>query len=290
MKKNNIFWQYLFAIIIIGLIFFWSDFSKTNSDFLEITVFDVGQGDAILIQTPDNQQILIDGGPNKQIIDKLGEVLPFWDRSIDILILTHPHADHLTGLLEVLDRYSVGQIITTNIEYDSSEYKEWQDYIKNNQEKVVYVNGEQVIKSDKFNLEIIFPNKKYLDNSQENINNTSVISKVKFGNFSMLFTGDAECEEQDQLLNFDIDVDVLKVPHQGAEDSACENFLKSTSPEIAVISVGKNNQFGHPHQSHLELLNDLIPDRDGQEIFRTDQDSDIHIYSDQNSYWIQTAK
>ncbi|MFC1656798.1 ComEC/Rec2 family competence protein [Patescibacteria group bacterium] len=290
MNKFAKYRRYIFGISFVFIIIFWIDFSKINHGLLKISIFDVGQGDAILIQTPNNQQILIDGGPSKSIIDKLGDELPFWDRNIDMLISTHPHADHLSGLLEVTDRYSIDQIMTLDIDYDSGEFEAWKDYLDEFSGDIIYANFGQEIQADDFVMKIIFPSKEYLQIKQDNINNLSIILKIQYNDFSMLFTGDAECEEQIQILDQDINIDVLKVPHQGSRDAGCEEFLKKTSPEKAIISVAQDNQFGHPHTEHLELLHKLIPDRPDQEIYRTDKNGDIHIYSDKNKYWIETDK
>jgi len=283
-------WQILIIIILIVMVFLWTGYQKSTHGLLKISVFDIGQGDAILIQTPNNQQILIDGGPNQTIINNLGGELPFWDRNIDMLVSTHPHADHISGLIEVLDRYNVDQIMTLDTDYDSAEYQVWKDYLEQFSGEIVYANAGQQIKVDDFKLNVIFPDQEYLQIKQDNINNLSIILKIEYGEFSMLFTGDAECKEQMQFLDQDIDIDVLKVPHQGAKDGGCKEFLQATTPEKAIISVGRNNQFGHPHKEHLDLLSDLIPDKEGQEIFRTDKNGDIHIYSDRNTYWIETEK
>ncbi|MFH1749876.1 MAG: MBL fold metallo-hydrolase [bacterium] len=290
-RKSEVkIWQILVIIILIVIVFLWTGYQKSTHGLLKISVFDIGQGDAILIQTPNNQQILIDGGPGKSIIDKLGDELSFWDRNIDMIISTHPHADHLSGLIEVLNRYKVDQIMTLDTDYDSAEYRAWKDYLEQFSGNIVYANTGQEIEVLDFIFEVIFPDQEYLQIKQDNINNSSIILKIEYGNFSMLFTGDAECKEQMQFLDQDIDIDVLKVPHQGAKDGGCKEFLQATTPEKAIISVGRDNQFGHPHKEHLDLLSDLIPDREGREIFRTDKDGDIFIFSDKDKYWIETDK
>lgn len=283
-------WQILIIIILIIIVFLWNGYQKSTHGLLKISVFDIGQGDAILIRTPNNQQILIDGGPSHAIINKLGDELPFWNRSIDMLVSTHPHADHLSGLIEVLDRYKVDQIMTLDTDYDSAEYQIWKDYLEQFSGEIVYANAGQEIEVGDFKLKVIFPNKEYLQIKQDNINNLSIILKIEYGDFSMLFTGDAECKEQMQFLDQDIDIDVLKVPHQGAKDGGCKEFMQATTPEKAIISVGQNNQFGHPHPDHLQLLRDFVPDRKGQEIFRTDKDGDVFIFSNKDKYWIETEK
>ena len=284
-------WQVLIGIFLIISFGIWTYYTKGTHGLLKITVFDVGQGDAIFVRTPSDLQILIDGGPDNTIIQKLSQELPFWDRNIDLIILTHPHADHLRGLLKVIERYRIDQIMITDFEYDSSEFAVWQNFLEEYEGNLIYAKkGQSIETENELKLEILYPDIKFADNPTENPNNTSIILKIEYGKFSMLFTGDAECEEQEKLLSQDLDIEVLKVPHQGAKDAGCEDFLKATSPAIAVISVGADNQFGHPHREHLELLTELIPDKKGQEIFRTDQDGDVRIFSDKQIYWIKTEK
>lgn len=284
-------WQILVGIILIISFGFWTYYTKSTHGLLKITVFDVGQGDAILIRTPSDLQVLIDGGPDNTIIQKLSQELPFWDRNLDLIVLTHPHADHLSGLLEVAERYKIDQIMITDFEYSSAEFRAWQDFLEKFQENLIYAKAGQKIKLESgLEIEILYPEVEFAEKDIDNPNNTSIVFRVDYGYFSMLFTGDAECEEQEKILGQDLDIEVLKVPHQGAKDAACEEFIKSTNPNLAIISVGADNQFGHPHIEHLGLLTEFIPDQFGQEIFRTDQNGDISIFSDQQNYWIKTEK
>lgn len=286
-------WQIIVGIVLIVSFGFWTNYTKSTHGLLKIAVFDVGQGDAIFIRTPEDLQILIDGGPDEGIIDKLSGELPFWDRTLDLLILTHPHADHLSGLLEVVERYEVEQIMLTDFEYSSSEFAAWKEFLKTYKGNLIYAKrGQSIEVGNGFKLDVLYPDIKFAENPIGNPNNTSIILKLEYGKFSMLFTGDAECEEQDKILSLgnNLDIEVLKVPHQGSKDAGCENFLQATSLAVAVISVGGDNQFGHPHQEHLELLNEFIPDQKGQEIFRTDQNGDVRIFSDKKNYWIKTEK
>ena len=282
-----------FIHFILGLLFFlnilaWiAVYDLTRPQFLEVSFFDVGQGDAIFIETPQRHQILIDGGPDSKILEKLGENLPFWDRTIDLIILTHPEADHLAGLLEVLKRYKVENILWTGVLRDTAEFKEWQGLIE--EEKIkegtkikIAQAGQKIICSGcllEQYVEILSPLENLEGKEFKDSNNTSIIGRLVFGENSFLFTGDIYKSVEKKLIEngANIHSDVLKISHHGSKTSSTEEFIKEVSPEIAVISVGKN-KYGHPYQETLETLTKY-----GIKILRTDLDSDIKIICDSQS-------
>ena len=251
---------------------------------LRVTFFDVGQGDSIFIETPYRQQIVIDGGPSSAILEKLGQKMPFWDRTIDLIILTHPEKDHLTGLLDVLKRYKVENILWTGVVRDTAEYKEWEKLIKEEGAKIFLTpltpDVERRLTSG-VELEILSP----LDNLEGKIlkdsNDTSIVAKLIFGRVSFLFTGDITKSVEKELVDrgADIDSDVLKAAHHGSKTSTSKEFVAAVSPEIAVIQAGRNNSYGHPRQETLDTLAEY-----GIKIFRTDIDGDIKIISNGTTY------
>lgn len=244
---------------------------------LEVHFFAVGQGDAILIETPGRHQILIDGGPNSTILEKLGKEMPFWDRTIDLIILTHPEYDHLSGLNEVLRRYEVENVLWTGIQRETAEYNEWLDLINKEKANIILAKAGQQIKAENVIFYIIYPFESLEDKIFKDSNNTSIITRLLFGKITFLFAGDnyekTETEVLEKLIN--IDSDVFKVSHHGSKTSNSEEFISKISPEIAVISVGKDNSYGHPHQ---EVLDTLL--KYGIKVLRTDMDGDIEIISD----------
>jgi len=249
----------------------------SQSPSLEVNFFDVGQGDAIFIETAQGQQILIDGGPGNVILEKLAKELPFWDRTIDLIILTHPELDHLSGLIEVLKNYQVENILWTGVVRETAVYQEWEKAIKAEGAKIFIARAGQKIISGKSILEILCPFDEIEEEIFKDSNNTSIVAKLVFGNTSFLFTGDIGKSQEKEIISRgeDIDSDVLKVPHHGSKTSSSEEFIRGVSPEIAIISVGKDNKYGHPHQEVLDILNKY-----GINVLRTDRDGDIKIFSD----------
>ena len=272
------------AFVILGILFFlnilaWiAVYDLSKPQFLEVTFFDVGQGDAIFIETPKLHQILIDGGPDSVILEKLGGKMPFWDRSIDLVILTHPEHDHLAGLLEVLKRYKIETILWTGIIRNTSEYKEWLNLIQEEGAKIKISQASQKIKlTENIYLDILSPFENLEGQEFKNSNNTSIVSRLNFGEASFLFTGDIFKSVERKLIEKDIflDSDILKVGHHGSKTSTSEEFLAEVTPEVAIISVSKDNRYGHPHQETLETLKKY-----GIRVLRTDGEGDIKIISD----------
>jgi len=275
----------ILAVLFLANLFAWAavyDLSRVRE--LEVDFFDVGQGDSIFIETPYRQQIVIDGGPSSAILEKLGQKMPFWDRTIDLIILTHPEKDHLTGLLDVLKRYKVENILWTGVVRDTAEYKEWEKLIKEEGAKIFLTpltpDVERRLTSG-VELEILSP----LDNLEGKIlkdsNDTSIVAKLIFGRVSFLFTGDITKSVEKELVDrgADIDSDVLKAAHHGSKTSTSKEFVAAVSPEIAVIQAGRNNSYGHPRQETLDTLAEY-----GIKIFRTDIDGDIKIISNGTTY------
>ena len=272
-----------FSLVILSLllalnILAWIvvfDLSKIQP--LEVVFFDVGQGDSIFIETPKKQQILIDGGPGSAILEKLGTEMPFYDNTLDLIILTHPEKDHLTGLISVLKRYKVENILWTGVKRDTLEFKEWERKILEEKASIKIAQAGQKIFAAKAVLEILYPFENLAGQEFKDSNETSIVSRLVFGENSFLFTGDIRKSEEKALLEqrANLDSDVLKVAHHGSKTSNSKEFIEKVSPEIAVISLGKENSYGHPHQEVLDILEDY-----GIKILRTDQHGNIKIISD----------
>ncbi|MFH0906738.1 MAG: MBL fold metallo-hydrolase [bacterium] len=266
--------HFLILVILFSSTFFvWSVvFEHTSDNLLEVYFFDVGQGDSIFIETPSNKQILIDGGPDKMVLEKLNQTMPLYDRTIDLVILTHPDADHITGLIDVIDYYSIGQILTSGFELDTAVYKEWQDLIKLKNIPVTIVQaGQKIILEKDVIIEILWPDQSLVKNA----NNSSVVGRLVYGDSEFLLTGDIEKEVESRLIEqgWNLDSDVLKVGHHGSKTSNSFNFIKAVNPKISVISVGEDNKYGHPNNEILEILKNSV-------IYRTDKDGDIEISAD----------
>jgi len=286
LRKDKNFIFGIFGILFLLNILAWlAVYDLSRSHFLEVNFFDVGQGDAIFIETPERHQILIDGGPDSTILEKLAKEMPFWDRTIDLIILTHPDTDHLRGLIEVLKKYKVENILWTGVVKDTSGYKEWLNSIQNEKAIIKIAQAGQRIITSRTVLDILYPFENLAGQEVKNINDTSIVAKLAFGGISFLFTGDIYESVERKLAESgtNLDSNILKVAHQGSKTSNSEEFIKRVSPEIAVISVGKNNRYGHPHQAVLDIL-----ERYGITVFRTDTDGDIKIISDGRELRLKT--
>jgi len=275
--KNKTF--KILALLFVILILTWAwVFIKEQQEFLEVDFFYVGQGDSIFIETPKGKQVLIDGGPDSTILEKLGKELPFWDRYIDLIILTHPEHDHINGLIEVIKRYRIGGILTNGIVRNTAEYKEWIKIIqkKNIPVYIAQAGGFIDLGSD-VKLFILYPFESLEGQIVKKVNNTSIVAQLVYKDFEILLTGDIEKKIEAKLVKSGISLksDILKVSHHGSKTSSIKDFIEAVNPLVAIIQSGRDNPYGHPYQSVLERLslNNIA-------IFRTDQDGDIKILTD----------
>ena len=212
--------------------------------------------------------------------------MPFYDRTIDLLILTHPDADHITGLIEVLNYYQVGHILTSGLKKDTTVYQRWRNLIEErNIPLTIAQTGQRVILQEGIVLKVLWPKQSLIKSLSKNTNNVSIVGQLVYGQTEFLLTGDIEKEIEQRLLNQDWDLtsDILKVPHHGSKTSSGYNFIKAVNPQIAVISVGLNNRYKHPHAAVLERLKNLL-------IYRTDENGDIRIITDGTLFKIETEE
>lgn len=281
MNNKKFIFPLLGFLFLFNILAWLAVYDLHQPRFFEVNFFDVGQGDAVFIETPWSHQILIDGGPDSTILEKIAKNLPFWDNDLDLIILTHPEEDHLTGLIEVLKRYKVENILWTGVVRDTAEYKEWERLIEKEKAKIFIAQTDQKIKIQESDFHILYPFENLAGEVVKDSNNTSIIIRLTFGNTDFLFTGDVHKSIEKNLLdnNTDLDSDILKVAHHGSKSSNSEDFIAKVSPEIAVISAGKNNRYGHPAQEVLDTLNKY-----GIRILRTDKDGDVRIISDGKNY------
>ncbi|MFQ5561898.1 MAG: ComEC/Rec2 family competence protein [Nitrospinota bacterium] len=340
---------------------------------LRVTFCDVGQGDGIYIDLPDGKDVLIDGGPGRAVLECIGERMPFWDRKIEVVDLTHPQADHLGGLVEVLRRYEVGVFVSGPIGNETKGYKELVEAVRerNVQVKNVYAGDDIKMKItnrrnqivNKFQIpnfklqtrsklsiinyqlpkeisfRILWPSRKYiagnvtgkslqnqthvrpklkrekyglqeraegeilqndtyvreelkrenvlgLSTEHSDLNDFSLVLEVKFGEFEVLLTGDADEEIQDEIMAAsDVDsVEIFKVPHHGSKYGILDEFLEKSKPVFAVVSVGKN-RWGHPSPEVIRRLGDRRI-----RVLRTDRNGDVTIVSNGKQYWVESDR
>ncbi|TSC90844.1 MAG: competence protein ComEC [Parcubacteria group bacterium Gr01-1014_2] len=248
-------------IIILGALIFFSSLAfvvdSKSEDGLKVYFLDIGQGDSVFIETENKIQILIDGGPDNKVIQELSRVMPFWDRTIDFIILTHTDHDHIAGLPEVLKRYEVKAIIETGVQCEKAECRVWED-LKEKEKAIVVLPklGDSIVFDENTKLLFLSPFESVAGEKVSKANNTSIVAKFVYGEHSILLTGDIEkqIEEKLVLAGINIDSDYLKVPHHGSKTSTTEEFLEKVSPFSAFISVGMKNNYGHPHPEVLERL------------------------------------
>ena len=271
------------AVIILFVIAYSALFARMETQGLKVWFFDVGQGDAIFIETPNGQQILVDGGPNNSILQKLSSVMWPWDHTIDAIVVTHPDADHITGLVSVLERYQVKTVYETGVRGGTTMIQAFDRAIVEEQSQNNFVREGQSYNWDGVQVFVRWPTEEAVK-IQKDRNNTSIVLELVYGDTSILLTGDAE-ETIEEEIGFSVgDIDVLKVGHHGSKTSTSVQFLKAISPEVAVIPVGADNSYGHPHPIILERLKQV-----GASILRTDLDGDILLVSDSENYHVSPA-
>lgn len=272
--------RYLFGGIVVGFFLLLATLFSFPDGKLHLVFCDVGQGDAIYVRTARGEDILIDGGPNEKVLSCLGKHMPFYDRSIELMILSHPQADHLNGLISVLERYNVNYFVSSGASNETEGYKRLKELIKskNIQKKNESLGGKIIF--DGLTLVTLWPDEKVLGaaTGKSEVNDLSLVLKLSYGNFDVLLTGDAGQDIQDGIVDIG-PVEVLKVPHHGSKTGLLTSFLERISPRLAVISVGKNS-YGHPAEEVIEKLSNL-----GIKTLRTDQNGEIEIVSDGEKWW-----
>jgi len=258
--------------------------ASDKDGLLKIYFFDIGQGDSIFIETPSGRQILVDGGPDNKVLSKLGEVIPFYDKDIDVVVVSHPHADHMVGLIDALERYEVKNIVEAKESYDSSEFLAWEEAVKNeNANNVEAVTGKAIDLGDGVTLTILYPFESVIGDNPRNPHDDVVVTMLRYKDLEVMLTGDMETKVERRLImeGYDLDSDVLKVGHHGSKTSTSEEFLSAVSPEVAVIQVGAKNRYGHPSSEVLERLENY-----DIKYYRNDIDGDIKLVSDGTDFSI----
>jgi len=263
-------------VSVLTISIYWEERGKSN---VEVVFLDVGQGDSVLIKTKYNQQILIDGGPDAAVLGRLGRHLPFYDRDLDMVIATHPDADHIAGLVDVLKRYSVGLVLQPGLTHSTGINQALQDEIGKKSITERTVAGRQIYDlGDNLWLDVLYPDMSFAGQDLEDTNMASIVAKLTDGEIDYLFTGDAPVAVEDKLAANNrslVRSEVLKIGHHGSKTSSSDVWLDAVAPAAAVIQVGKDNNYGHPS---LTILNRLkksqIP------VLRTDELGDITLASD----------
>ncbi len=282
--------KYILLPLLILAILTWSAALALPDGRLHLFFLDVGQGEAILVQTPRRHQILIDGGPDpKALLPQLGRRLPFWDHSLDLVVLTHPGEGHLTGLLEVLRRYQVERVLESGIKSDSAAYKEWLKLVREKgTERTIAHRGQQIKLGDGVKIQVLHPPEVLLHGMASDPDNNSVVLRLSYGKASFLLTSDLVREGERVLLGQQLQIrsTVLQVGHYGSSGSTDEEFLAAVSPQAVVISVGRDNPFGHPAPEVVARLREGV----GQNLFLTSKNGVVEFITDGQSLWVKKQK
>ena len=283
-------WKYIFTSLLLILSLAIMALFQIPDGNLHVISCNVGEGDATLLIYKNNQ-ILIDGGPDAKVMNCLGKYLPFWDRELELVILTHPDGDHFTGLINVLRAYKVDNFLFNPITVSKPEYKVLENLLASKHPSFLYPHPGMVIGLDMIRLDIVAPPEQLTNGDSQfsnekevpdaDTNSYSIVNLVSFGKFKGIFTGDMTPETSDSLAgNWTYGpVNYIKVPHHGSKNGITENFLKILTPGLATVSVGKNN-YGHPNQETLDLLKKY-----NVRTLRTDQAGDIEVITDGEKYW-----
>jgi len=277
-------WKYFILLLLLVAICLWLAVLEIDDDF-RLIACNVGQGDATLIRYKSTE-ILVDGGPTDAVIDCLSKHIPFWDREIELVILTHPEADHFTGLIEVFRRYEVNTFLRSELTLSNQNYQVLEKAVGGTTTRVIAPTNGMVVRLGLMHLDMVIDEEHQLEKDLDKLNMFSIITLVGYGDFEALLTGDYEFEGGDGVLK-DLHktipqdgVEYIKIPHHGSKNGLTRALLEITKPKLAVISVGKN-QWGHPVPEILKMLDDFKV-----ETLRTDKEGNIVILSDGTRSWI----
>jgi competence protein ComEC len=296
-------WKYFLAVLSLIAIVVWLAVLRYPPEKLYIIACDVGQGDAVLVIYGETQ-ILIDGGPDERVVDCLSRYFPFWDRQIELIILSHPQEDHYAGLIEILKRYDVLTFIGSSLDSGNQKYGLLKSMVGGSGARVINPTSGMVIRLGMIYLDILHPSKRFLSEnslwrgsteknnvlgastSKRDPNEFSIVTLLRLGKFDALFTGDIGPSISNSIAekinnNKKGSVEYIKIPHHGSKNGVSGKLLDAVKPEYAIISVGAKNRYGHPHSEVIELLKD----RDIK-ILRTDESGDVVVESDGSSMWL----
>lgn len=329
---------YLLSGIATGLVLLFSFILTIPDGKLHLVFCDVGQGDAIYVRFPDGRDMLIDGGPNNKVLGCLGRNMPFWDRKINLVVLTHPQRDHLQGLIEVVNRFAVDHLVKSDVGNATEGYTKLIDAIARKRIPVrlltqgqtitigltkltvLWPSPEQITRMQLTKSDLAMPGQTFIEGgrvlgaSATNVNDASIVFWLRYGSFDAILPGDADSrvevgyrgmplalrqsspqKNSGQAWQADEGVEVLKVPHHGSKSGMTEAFLDWLFPastqgvtpgveRVAVISVGRNNSYGHPAPEILKRLKDKEI-----KILRTDEVGDIEVVSDGRGWETRTT-
>jgi competence protein ComEC len=267
----------LFATVLAFIVVVLDPLRGTSANQVDVWFFDIGQGDAALIQS-GSTQIIIDGGPTGTLVEKVGRVMPFWDSTIEYTFVSHPHEDHFIGLLSLGKHYNMEQVFVAPQMYGSQS---WQVFIDSHEEKV-FSSGAEFQITPEITAQVIWPEDSEVKEYEDPNDGSLVILFTIYGK-KVLFTGDAGVDQEAEYIKDLGDIDILKVGHHGSYTSTSRALLETAQPEDAIISCGADNDYGHPHNVTLNRLEEF-----GITTWRTDLQGDIRARIDESGYEMGT--
>jgi competence protein ComEC len=278
------------GVLGIGCILIWFGLASQPDGRLHLYFLNIGQGDGILIQTPSGRQVLIDGGTSpQQLFSELGATMPFWDRSLDLVIVTHPDADHIAAQVELPSRFQITTALESNASSENPNAEAWRAALRASDTEIqTQYQGGWIDLGDNVGLQILWPpiepfGQGLAGSEQFFDNENSLVIQLVYGEFRVLLTGDIGIPAENELLaaGMPLASTVLKAGHHGSKGSTGEDFVQAVNPQLVIIQAGVDNDYGHPHGEVLERLA-------GRQILRNDQHGRIHLYSDGMTVGIET--
>lgn len=296
------YWKYTFLFLFASVVLvFFAAFSFTD-DKLHLVFCDVGQGDAALVYR-GSFQVLIDGGPDSSVLSCLSGHMPFWDRKLEIVTLTHPQEDHYAGLIDVVRRYRIDLFVAPGVDNSTAGFRTLKREIEDRKIRVMSLAGGDMLRNGAIQIDTIWPEREWISMNTESrienlesrilgaatakvdLNEFSIVQRISFGDFDALLTGDIEppvTETVAEGYGGNGGIEVLKVPHHGSKNGLTKTLLDAARPKLAVISVGKKNRYGHPHKETIKLLSEKAI-----KLYRTDLDGEVEIVTDGKKWWIK---
>lgn len=290
-------WISVIALFLVANATVWiavyDEQTQNGSNILTVAFLDIGQGDAIFIEAPNGNQVLVDGGPNAKVLSELGKVMEWYDKSIDMIVATHPDKDHIGGLVDVLKRFEVARVLEPGATSESLLGKTFSELVEAERwgagsqvaERIIARRGMEIILDEKAGvvLTVLYPTG---DVSKEDTNDASIVMRLVYGETEVMLTGDAPKEVERRVLELakldgeNLQSDILKVGHHGSKTSTDESFVRALNPTHAVISLGRDNKYGHPNGEVLDTLGKFP-----LEVLRTDQSGTIMVRSNGESFF-----
>ena len=280
---------YLGLFLLLASVFLWAPYVRASDGRLHVTVLDVGQGDAILIQSPTGHRVLIDGGPDPRLLlTHLSRRLPLWSRRLDLVVLTHPDEDHLVGLLDVLPEYTVSAVLEPQMPRESSSYAQWREVLEEEGTTVLMARaGMKVTLGPEVEMEFLHPPEPLLAGTGSDSNNNGVVVRLQYRRATFLLPGDIEEIAEEYLVRHTSDLGsaVLKVPHHGSATSTTTSFLETVAPLVAVVSVGEDNPYDHPDSQVIGRLLQQV-----EHLFLTSLHGSVELVTDGRTLWVHSER